>query len=187
MIRKRMPYWMYALEELRCDLTAYGEAVALEREGLGFARFVQYAIVLDRMLRFPVTGERVRNYDGLGGQLLFAFLHRTRRVHWTDNRLTIDWDALTEGVAELRAQVDELYRTGIDRSQLRHWAAGHDLVAAYVEPASGSRWAAAQRAVADGDDPRAAVDLVLDDEFPLSIFFTSLRGALADALVRPPR
>jgi hypothetical protein len=23
MIRKRMPYWMYALEELRCDLTAY--------------------------------------------------------------------------------------------------------------------------------------------------------------------
>jgi hypothetical protein len=187
MIRKRMPYWMYALEELRCDLTAYCEAVALEREGLGFARFVQYAIVLDRMLRFPVTGERVRNYDGLGGQLLFAFLHRTRRVHWTDNRLTIDWDALTEGVAELRAQVDELYRTGIDRSQLRHWAAGHDLVAAYVEPASGSRWAAAQRAVADGDDPRAAVDLVLDDEFPLSIFFTSLRGALADALVRPPR
>jgi hypothetical protein len=187
MIRKRMPYWMYALEELRCDLTAYCEAVALEREGLGFARFVQYAIVLDRMLRFPVTGERVRNYDGLGGQLLFAFLHRTRRLHWTDNRLTIDWDALPDGIAELRAQVEELYRSGIDRSQLRHWGAAHDLVAAYVAPASGSRWAAAQRAVADGDDPRASVDLVLDDEFPLSIFFQSLRGALAEALVRPPR
>ena len=187
MIRKRMPYWMYALEELRCDLTAYCEAVALEREGLHFARFVQYAIVLDRMLRFPVTGERVRNYDGLGGQLLFAFLHRTRRLHWTDNRLTVDWEALPDGVAELRADVEELYRDGIDRSQLRHWGAAHDLVATYVTPASGSRWAAPQRAVADGDDRRASVDLVLDDEFPLSIFFTSLRGALADALVRPPR
>jgi hypothetical protein len=186
MIRKRMPYWMYALEELRCDLTAYCE-LELEREGLGFARFVQYAIVLDRMLRFPVTGERVRNYDGLGGQLLFAFLHRTGRLHWTDNRLTIDWGQIAAGVAELRALVETLYRSGIDRSQLRHWGAAHDLVAQFVAPASGSRWAAGTRAVADGDDPRASVDLVLDDEFPLSIFFVSLRGALADALVRPPR
>ncbi len=189
MIRKRMPFWMYALEELRCDLTAYGEAVALEREGLGVARFVQYAMLLDRMLRFPVTGERVRNYDGLGGQLLFAFLHRTGRLHWTDNRLTIDWEALPAGVAELRVLVEELYRDGIDRSQLRHWGAAHDLVATYVAPASGSRWAAPVRAdaIADGDEPRATVDLVLDDEFPLSIFFTSLRTALADALVRPAR
>ncbi len=165
MIRKRRPYWMYALEELRCDLTAYGEAVALERDGVGFARFVQYAIVLDRALRFPISGERVRNYDGLGGQLLFAFLHRSERVHWTDNRLTIDWDALPEGVAQLRLLVEELYRSGIDRSQLRHWGAAHDLVAAYVAPATGSRWAADARSFGDGDDPRACVDLVLDDEF----------------------
>ena len=185
MIRKRMPYWMYALEELRCDLTAYGEAIALERGGFGFARFVQYAIVLDRMLRFPITGERVRNYDGLGGQLLFAFLHRTRRLHWTDNRLTIDWDALPEGIAELRARVDGLYRDGIDRTQLQHWAAAHDLVATYVSPATGSRWAAGTRAFGDGDEPRSCVDLVLDDEFPLSIFFSSLRTAAAEALVRP--
>ena len=27
MIRQRSPYWMYSLEELRCDLTAFGEAV----------------------------------------------------------------------------------------------------------------------------------------------------------------
>ena len=31
MIRQRSPYWMYSLEELRCDLTAFGEAVKLER------------------------------------------------------------------------------------------------------------------------------------------------------------
>jgi hypothetical protein len=187
MIRRRMPYWMYALEELRCDLTAFREAVALEREGFGFARFVQYAILLDRMLRFPVTGDRVRNYDGLGGQLLFAFLHRTDRLRWTDNRLTLHWDALSDGVAELRALVEELYRSGIDRSLLRHWGAAHDLVAAYVSPATGSRWAAGVRAFDEGGDPRTSIDLVLDDEFPLSIFFTALRAALADALVRPAR
>ncbi len=187
MIRKRMPFWMYALEELRCDLAAYDEAVALERDGFGFARYVQYAIVLDRMLRFPVTGSRTRNYDGLAGQLLFAFLHRTGRVRWTDNRLTIDWNALAEGMAELRALVGELYRSGIDRPQLQHWAAAHDLVAAYVPPAAGSRWAAGSRAFADTDEPRACIDLVLDDEFPLSIFFSSLRTAMSDALVRPLR
>jgi len=185
MIRKRMPYWMYALEELRCDVTAYGEAVALEREGFGFARFAQYAIVLDRMLRFPITGDRVRNYDGLGGQLLFAFLHRTERLHWTDNRLTVDWAALPAGVGELRALVEDLYRRGIDRTQLQHWGAAHDLVSTYVQPATGSNWVAGTRAFADDGEPRATVDLVLDDEFPLSIFFVSLRAAMAPALVRP--
>src|SRR4051812_20162121 len=74
MIRQRMPYWMYSLEELRCDLTAFAEAVELERGGFAFARNVQYAILFDRLFRFPITGSRVKNYDGLGGQLLFAYL-----------------------------------------------------------------------------------------------------------------
>ncbi len=34
MIRQRSPYWMYALEELRCDLTAFGEAVEARGRGL---------------------------------------------------------------------------------------------------------------------------------------------------------
>ncbi len=33
MIRQRAPYWMYSLEELRCDLTAYSQAAALEARG----------------------------------------------------------------------------------------------------------------------------------------------------------
>ena len=97
MIRQRSPYWMYSLEELRCDLTAFAEAVELEREGFAFARHVQYAILFDRLFRFPVTGSRVRNYDGLGGQLLFAFLHREGYLHWTDNRLTIEWEPARRG------------------------------------------------------------------------------------------
>ncbi|HUR83864.1 MAG TPA: DUF6421 family protein [Solirubrobacteraceae bacterium] len=183
MIRQRMPYWMYALEELRCDLTAYAEAAALEAEGFGFARNVRHAILLDRMLRFPITGERVRNYDGLAGQLLFAFLHRTHRLHWTDGRLTVDWIAVSDGVLELRALVDALYHDGIDRSRLAHWAAAHDLVAAYVPPTSASAWTAGRRELSDDGDPRRYVDLVEDDEFPLSIFLSSLRDKLADRYV----
>src|SRR3712207_1785408 len=131
MIRQRQPYWMYALEELRCDLTAFAEAVQLEGEGFAFARYVQHAIVLDRLFRFPITGPRVRNYDGLGGQLLFAYLHKHEYLHWTNNELTIEWERVPEGVANLRAEVEALYRNGIDSSKPQYWAAAHDLVAAY--------------------------------------------------------
>jgi hypothetical protein len=179
MIRQRAPYWMYSLEELRCDLTAFGQAVELEREGVSFARYVQYSILLDRLLRFPITGARVRNYDGLGGQLLFAYLHRHGYLHWTDNQLTIEWERVADGVASLREEVEELYRRGIDRTKLQHWAAAHDLVAASVAPAAGSKWTASVREFTDVDDPRPYIDLVRDDEFPLSIFYSSLKAKLA--------
>jgi hypothetical protein len=184
MIRQRMPYWMYSLEELRCDLTAFGEAVKLEAEGMAFARNVQYAILFDRIFRFPVTGSRVRNYDGLGGQLLFAYLHRHGFVHWTDNRLTVEWDRLAEGVAGLRAEVETLYREGIDRSKLAQWGAAHDLVARYVPATSGSTWAAAVRAYPDVEDPRGYIDDVNPDEFPLSMFYTSLKQKLTPVITR---
>jgi hypothetical protein len=179
MIRQRAPYWMYSLEELRCDLTAFTQAQELVASGVSFARYVQYAILLDRLIRFPITGSRVRNYDGLGGQLLFAYLHKQGYLHWTDNRLTIEWERVGEGVAALHAEVYELYRTGIDRTKLQHWTAAHDLVAANVSPAVGSKWSAGARDFTDVEDPRPYVDLVLADEFPLSIFYSSLRTKLA--------
>jgi len=187
MIRQRSPYWMYALEELRCDLTAFGEAAQLEREGFAFARHVQYAILVDRLFRFPITGTRVRNYDGLGGQLLFAFLHKERYLHWTDNRLTIEWERVADGVARLRERVQDLYHSGIDRSKVAQWAAAHDLVAEYVPPAEGSRWARESRDLPEVDEPKQLVDLVKDDEFPLSLFYTQLRPKLEPALARPAR
>ncbi len=92
MIKQRMPFFLYSLEEMRCDLTAYRAAVSMEQRIaanadpteedlllLDRARLVQYAILFDRIFRFAVTGTRVRNYDGLGGQLLFAWLHRRAR------------------------------------------------------------------------------------------------------------
>jgi hypothetical protein len=178
MIRQRMPYWMYALEELRCDLTAFSQALELERGGFAFARNVQYAILFDRLFRFPITGSRVRNYDGLGGQLLFAYLHRHGFVHWTDNRLTIEWERVGDGVIALREAVEELYRTGIDRSKVAHWIAAHELVSTYVPATGASKWTAGQRVLEDESDPKAWLELVADDEFPLSIFYTSLKAKM---------
>ena len=185
MIRQRSPYWMYSLEELRCDLTAFGEAVKLERNGFAFARYVQYAILFDRLFRFPVTGSRVRNYDGLGGQLLFAFLHSEGYLSWTDNRLTIDWERVAEGVGTLRERVQELYHSGIDRTKLGQWVAAHDLVATCVPPAAASRWATEGRDLPEVTEPKELVDLVKDDEFPLSLFYVQLKQKLEPVLARP--
>jgi hypothetical protein len=146
---------------------------------------VQYAILFDRLFRFPVTGSRVRNYDGLGGQLLFAFLHTEGYLHWTDNRLTIDWERAAEGVGALRERVQELYHSGIDRSKLGQWVAAHDLVAAYVPPAAGSRWATERRDLPEVTEPKELVDLVKDDEFPLSLFYVQLKEKLEPVLTRP--
>lgn len=187
MIRQRSPYWMYSLEELRCDLTTFGEAVKLEGEGFALGRHIQYAILFDRLFRFPVTGSRVRNYDGLGGQLLFAFLHREGYLDWTDNELRIDWARVPEGVECLRVAVADLYRTGIDRSKLGQWIAAHDLVAAYVPPAETSVWAKDGRDLPEVTEPKELVDLVRDDEFPLSLFYTQLQPKLEPALARPAR
>ncbi|WP_214416376.1 DUF6421 family protein [Sphaerisporangium fuscum] len=182
MIKQRMPYWLYSLEELRCDLTAFGEAVKLEGEGVPHARYVQYAILFDRLFRFPITGDRVRNYDGLGGQLLFAYLHRNDVVRWTDNRLSIDWDRVADCVADLRGEVEKLYRDGIDRSKLAHWLAAHQLVANYVAPNPASVWQHGAEALPVEGFPKAVVDAVLPDEFPLSMFYEALRRKLSGVI-----
>jgi len=182
MIRQRMPYWMYSLEELRCDLTAFSEAVTLEREGFAFARHVQTAILFDRLFRFPITGSRVRNYDGLGGQLLFAFLHDRGTIRWTDNRLTIDWKDVADGVVALREKVEALYRTGIDLPKVRYWMTAHDLVSSYVAPAVTSSWTGGATPLREEPDPKKWIDAVQDDEFPLSVFYTQLQPKLEPAL-----
>ena len=184
MIKQRMPYWLYALEELRCDLNTFREAVRLEGEGVPQARPVQQAILFDRLFRFPITGDRVRNYDGLGGQLLFAYLHKNDILRWTDNRLTIDWVNVAPAVIALCEKVEKLYRDGIDRPKTAHWIAAYGLVAEYVTPHPASTWARgsvvhpntepwAQVLPLDGPN-KGLVDLVLSDEFPLSMFYEAL-------------
>jgi hypothetical protein len=182
MIKQRMPYFLYSLEELRCDLTAFREAVRLQRAGLSepHAQFVQYAIIFDRIFRFPLTGSRVRNYDGLGGQLLFAWLHQHHVLHWTDTQLTIDWDEIPDVVIALSDAINELYWKSIDRPKIAHWLAAYDLVAETLTPNPASNWAVRNLPL-DGP-PRALTDAVLDDEFPLSMFYEALSKKMAGVI-----
>ena len=180
MIKQRMPFFLYSLEELRCDLTAFRESVKIEKdeaadpEARRHAKLVQYAVIFDRIFRFAITGSRVRNYDGLGGQLLFAWLHQHRVLHWTDSRLSIDWEHVAGIVVELGARIEELYWRSIDRPKTAHWLAAYELISGTVTPNPASVWAKGPGALPLDGPPRGLTDQVLDDEFPLSMFYEAL-------------
>jgi hypothetical protein len=189
MIKQRMPYFLYSLEELRCDLTAFREAVRLQRSLsamdpaeltenqraiLDHAPLVQYAIIFDRIFRFAITGSRVRNYDAVGGQLLFAWLHQHRVLHWTDTSLAIDWNEVPDVVVELGDLIDELYWKSIDRPKMAHWLAAYELVSATLTPHPASVWAHGLPKEVLAGAPKGYTDEVLDDEFPLSMFYEAL-------------
>ena len=187
MIKQRMPYFLYSLEELRCDLTAFRECVSIqgrlsaqaelddaEREMLQHAKLVQYAVIFDRIFRFAITGSRVRNYDGVGGQLLFAWLHQRGVLHWTDTALAFDWDAVPAAVVELADAIDHLYWQSIDRPKTAHWLAAYDLVRGTLTPNPASAWARGLPLETLAGAPKGYTDAVMDDEFPLSMFFEAL-------------
>ena len=148
MIKQRMPFFLYSLEELRCDLTAFRESVKLEGRGrrpggTPARQLVQYAVIFDRIFRFAITGDRVRNYDGLGGQLLFAWLHQHDVLHWTDSKLSIDWDEAADVVVELgdadRGAVLALDRPPEDGPLARRLRAGLRRPSPRTRPRSGPR------------------------------------------------
>jgi hypothetical protein len=178
MIRQRAPFWMYGLEELRVDLRSFEEAARLASEGFPFARYVTWAILLDRVLRFPITGPRVRNYDALGGQLLFAYLHQHDILVWRDNRLAIHWAALARGFHGLREELTRLYKQAAGYSKLAFWLGGHKLISRYVRPNVASQWKAGERVIRDETDLKRWLALVHEDEFPLGNFHLNLKRKL---------
>jgi hypothetical protein len=188
MIKQRMPYFLYSLEELRCDLTAFREAVKLVRADetdattREHAQLAQYAILFDRMFRFPLTGDRVRNYDGLGGQLLFAWLHQRDVLHWTDTQLAIDWDEVSDVVVGLSDAIDDLYWRSIDRPKAAHWLAAYQLVRSVLDPHPASRWARGLPDEILEGPTKGMTDAVLDDEFPLSMFYEALGKKMGDVI-----
>ncbi|WP_194765057.1 DUF6421 family protein [Microbacterium sp. UFMG61] len=191
MIKQRMPFFLYSLEEMRCDMTAFRESVKIERslaariaageelteteqEMHDYAHLVQYAVIFDRIFRFSITGTRTRNYDAVGGQLLFAWLHQRGVLHWTDTALTFDWDNVPDAVVALGDAIDDLYWHSIDRPKVAHWLAAYELVRGTLTPHPASQWA---RGLSDeilAGTPKGYTDAVMDDEFPLSMFFETL-------------
>jgi hypothetical protein len=189
MIKQRMPYFLYSLEELRCDLTAFREAVRLSRADdtddvtREHAKLVQYAVIFDRIFRFAITGSRVRNYDGVGGQLLFAWLHQHHVLHWTDTSLAIDWDEVPDVVVALSDAINDLYWKSIDRPKVAHWLAAYELVSETLTPHPASAWAAGLPVEVLAGPPKGYTDAVLDDEFPLSMFYEALSKKMDDVIV----
>lgn len=203
MIKQRMPFFLYSLEELRCDLTAFREAVRLDRElsalsesdssgGNGLtesqaailehAKLVQYAVIFDRIFRFALTGSRTRNYDAVGGQLLFAWLHQHRVLHWTDTSLAVDWNDVPDVVVALSDAIDDLYWRSIDRPKMAHWLAAYELVSATLAPHPASAWAKGLPTEVLAGPGKGFTDQVLDDEFPLSMFYEALSKKMTDVI-----
>jgi len=186
MIKQRMPYFLYSLEELRCDLTAFRESVKLVRADdtdavtRRHAQLVQYTVIFDRIFRFALTGSRVRNYDGLGGQLLFAWMHQHHVLHWTDTTLSIDWDEVPDVVNALGDAIGDLYWRSIDRPKVSHWLAAYELVSDTLAPHPASQWAA--KALPFDGLPKDLTDKVLDDEFPLSMFYEALSRKMTSVI-----
>ncbi len=178
MIKQRMPFWMYAVEELRCDLNTYKETLELDRQGVYLGRYIRYAILFDRLFRFPITGTRVRNYDGLGGQIIFAWLHKNGVLRWSDNTLTLNWKEVSGSIVDLCEQVENLYRTGIDRSRCAQWLASYKFITDLVAPHPASIWAKGADALPLHGELREVVDLILPDEFPLNVFYDALSRKL---------
>ncbi|HWT33660.1 MAG TPA: DUF6421 family protein [Microbacterium sp.] len=205
MIKQRMPFFLYSLEELRCDLTAFRESVKIQRrlqarkdahtagepvepltpveeQLLEYGKLVQYGVIFDRIFRFAITGSRVRNYDGLGGQLLFAWLHRKRVLEWRDVALSFEWDKVADAVVELGDAIDQLYWESIDRPKTVHWLKAYELVSSVVTPNPASMWAAGLPREILAGTPKGYTDAVMDDEFPLSMFYEALDKKMKDVI-----
>ena len=82
---------------------------------------------------------------------------------------------------QLRERVEQLYRDGIDSTKVQYWLSAHDLVSEWVRPNLGSKWARETRVLSDESEPKEWIDRVLDDEFPLSLFYLQLQKKLQTA------
>ena len=189
MIRQRMPYWMYALEELRCDLTAFVEAVDAGARGLRLRPPRPVRDPLRPAVPLPGHGHARAQLRRPGRPAAVrlpapprpAALDRQPLTHRVGRRVA-------DGVAALRAAVRgalprrhrplEARAVGRGPRLRRRLRPGRDRLAvgpgrARPSPRSRTRGRTSTRSA--------------DDEFPLSMFYTQLKGKLAPALDRPAR
>ena len=103
-------------------------------------------------------------------------------LHWTDTSLAIDWDEVPDVVVALGDAINELYWRA---STARRWRTGSPRTswcAARSTPHPASNWA---RGLSDeilAGAPKGYTDAVLDDEFPLSMFYEALGKKMGDVI-----
>src|SRR5262249_39079281 len=103
-------------------------------------------------------------------------------LDWTDTSLAIDWENVPDVVVALSDAINELYWKSIDRPKTAHWLAAYELVRSVLSPNPASVWA---RGLADeilAGAPQADTDAVVDDEFPLSMFYEGRSKKMGDVI-----
>jgi hypothetical protein len=104
-------------------------------------------------------------------------------LKWTDNKLSFDWDQVNEQIVALCGEVESLYHDGIDRSRVAQWMASYEFVSDLVQPHPASTWAKGADALPVEGELKEMVNAVLDDEFPLNVFFDTLNRNLQDVIL----
>jgi hypothetical protein len=96
--------------------------------------------------------------------------------------LAFDWDDVPAAVVALGEQINDLYWRSIDRPKLTHWLAAYELVRSVLAPHPASVWARGLPEEILAGPPKGYTDAVLDDEFPLSMFYEALDKKLRDVI-----
>jgi hypothetical protein len=176
----RRPYWMHALEELRVDLGSWVGAYDLYKsKGVVLGLYVCWCVLFDRIFRFPITGERVKNYDSLAGQILTNALLDNQAMIWENGILSFDWSAADAAVRKLRGEIDEFEHQALKSPKEQNWTRAYDLIAKYVPPSVSSTFKSSPISACVYSKQRDNYSTVLDDEFPLSDFHTMLKKQIS--------
>ena len=108
-----------------------------------------------RVLRFPITGTgcattTVSWCSRCSGTCTIAGCSGGRTT-----ACSIDWDRVEDAVGDLRTEVEELYRHGIETSLSSYLDRRDDLIARYVTPNIGPAWREGSRVYSDEAEPAA--------------------------------
>lgn len=177
--KRRQPYWMYAMEELRVDLGSWLGAHDLylnSNQVMGL--YASWSVLFDRIFRFPITGNRIKNYDGLAGQILTNALFKGNALIWEGGILCFHWEAVGPVLEKLYTQISDIESKALTSPHKHDWRLAYELVCEYVPPAEISTFRSASIAECVYDKDRGNFKTVLDDEFPLSKFHLWLQKQL---------
>lgn len=197
---KKQPYWMYALEELKVDISAYSKIIANDKNN-GLNCMARYIIVLDRLFRFSISGEREKNYDALAGQLLLSFLHSKNLsdvniatgqdtkpgVEKNSTQISLNWENIQQRIFQFKEILDAHETEGANLSLEEYWLKSYYLVASLLPPALTSKFprtynellTLSDKTTLSSEGIRARV---ISDEFPLNQMLLEYRNAAARAL-----
>lgn len=174
---------MYALEELRVDLGSWlgaDELYCNSEQVMGL--YTSWAVLFYRVFRFPITGDRGKNYDGLAGQILTNALFKGKALMWESGILSFTWEAIRPIVERLYKEISDVESMALTSPEKHDWKLGHELVAEYVFPAEGYIFRSSPLNECVYDKERGNFKTVLDDEFPLSKFHVWLKKELKGVL-----